>query len=193
MKRCWISTRKSRGSRLRCGYYYLSCFRRTNRRRTRRGVRRKLFLCATRRMTACSVGSKAHQGNSQSPVAESTGRRETEFLQLDEKATLGVVSEPSGRNESERVVAPRTLPRRPSLHKKGEGSTERRRLTEATNRSCGVVSDGTRARTSTATGETLLVPEGNDRRKVGRITGITGKVTERREGGGWVRCSDEGG
>jgi len=60
-------------------------------------------------------------------------------------------------------------------------------MTEAVIRSCGVVSDGMRARTSTATGEALLVPEGNNRRKVGCITGTTGKTAERREGVGRVQ------
>lgn len=47
-------------------------------------------------------GRKTRQGKSQTPVAWPTGRRETEFLKLGDKAVLGTGSEPSGRNESER-------------------------------------------------------------------------------------------
>ena len=58
----------------------------------------------------------------------------------------------------------------------GEGSMIRRKLTDATGSSGGVVSDGTMTRTLRATGETLLVPL-RKRRKLGsRITGNTGKV-----------------
>ena len=47
--------------------------------------------------------SQTDQGKSQSPVAWMTERRETNALKLIDKATLGVVSELPGRNESERI------------------------------------------------------------------------------------------
>jgi len=46
-------------------------------------------------------------------------------------------------------------------------------------------------RTYRATGEALLVPKRNLWSKVGSITVSSGKWTERREGGGGVRISDE--
>jgi hypothetical protein len=61
----------------------------------------------------------AHHGKSQSPVAISTGRRESEFLKLDEEAAFGAVSEHSGRNESEREVAPRQKPQESEPSKLG--------------------------------------------------------------------------
>ena len=48
-------------------------------------------------------------------------------------------------------------------------------------------------RADRATGEAVLVPIRKGRSKVGSITGDTGKWTERRDGGGEVRSSDEAG
>jgi hypothetical protein len=68
-----------------------------------------------------------------------------------------------------------------------------REVTDALEHSGGVVIDGMVTRTCWATGETLLVPGRNERSKVGRITGDTGKVDRRREGVGRVGSSDEAG
>ena len=61
---------------------------------------------------------------------------------------------------------------------RGEGNMTRRRLTDATCHSGGVVRGSTVARTCRATGETVLVPSRNRWSKVGRITGATGKAAE---------------
>ncbi len=55
---------------------------------------------------------------------------------------------------------------------------DHREQTDAVEHSGGVVIDGMVTRTCWATGETLLVPVRNERSKVGRITGDTGKRTE---------------
>jgi hypothetical protein len=140
---------------------------------------------ATRTTKACSVGRKAHQGRSQRPVAWSTERKETEFLELDDKAAHRDGERVPGPQRTVNASWPRKgMYRRPSPFSVGEGRMERRRLTDATERSGGVISGGTGARTSRETGEALLVPVRNDRRKVDRITGNTGKLVERREGVG---------
>ena len=90
-----------------------------------------------------------------------------------------MVSESSGRNESEpRGGLEKKIIWRPSPWCVGEGSMKRRRLTEAGLHSGGVIRDSTATRTYQATGETVLAPSGNWWRKVGRITGITGKAAE---------------
>jgi hypothetical protein len=122
------------------------------------------------------------------------GRRETDDLKPIDKATERVVSESPGRNESEREVAPR------ESHSGGRALTQRAKAawdaeiwpTQAAH-SGGVVSGGTAARTCQATGEALLAPGRNVRRKVGSITGDHREMSRRREGGGWGCSSEEGG
>ena len=65
-------------------------------------------LRKTRRTEVCSgkasvlSGRQSHQGKSQNLVAWIAERRETEFPKPIDKAILRMVSESSGRNESER-------------------------------------------------------------------------------------------
>jgi hypothetical protein len=62
--------------------------------------------------------------------------------------THGVGASCSGRNDSEREVAPKvSSPGGRARNCEGEGSTARRRPIEAAGRSGGVVSDGTTTRT----------------------------------------------
>src|SRR5436190_15639557 len=90
--------------------------------------------------------------------------------------TRGVGASCSGRNESEREVAPKvSSPGGRARNREGEGSTARRKPIDAAGRSGGVVSDGTTTRTRRATGEALLVPARKGGSWVGRITGSTGK------------------
>src|SRR5262249_35946889 len=85
----------------------------------------------------------------------------------------------SGRNESEREVAPKvSSPGGRARNCEGEGCMARRKPIDTTSRSGGVVSDGTRTRTRRATGETLLVPTRKGGSWVGRITGNTGKSAD---------------
>ena len=93
--------------------------------------------------------------------------------------TRGVGASCSGRNDSEREVAPKvnSLGGR-ARNREGEGSTTRRKPIDAAGRSGGVVSDGTTTRTQRATGETLLVPTRKGGSWVGRITGTTGKSAD---------------
>ena len=90
-----------------------------------------------------------------------------------------MVSESPGRNESERRSGPENeKPRGPSPQPEGEGSTAGRRLDDAVDRSGGVCSDGTEART-----RWKLEKPSSPRReivgaKVGRITGNPGKSAE---------------
>jgi hypothetical protein len=53
--------------------------------------------------------SQPHPGKSQNPVAWIAGRKETESWKPIDKAILGMVSESSGRNESERKVASKIM------------------------------------------------------------------------------------
>jgi len=92
---------------------------------------------------------------------------------------LGMSASCSGRNDSEREVAPKvSSPGGRARNREGEGSTTRRRPIDAMGRSGGVVSDGTTTRTHGATGETLLVPTRKGGSWVGRITGNTGKSAD---------------
>ena len=93
--------------------------------------------------------------------------------------TCGVGASCSGRNDSERAVAPKVRsPGGRARNREGEGSTARRKPIEAAGRSGGVVSDGTTTRTRRATGEALLVPARKGGSWVGRITGTTGKSAD---------------
>jgi hypothetical protein len=57
-----------------------------------------------------------------------------------DKAILGMVSESSGRNASERIGGLETRKLQgPSPHRKGEGNMDRRTLTEAVGHSGGVL------------------------------------------------------
>src|SRR5690242_6608444 len=121
--------------------------------------------------------------NRHAPKAKFLGRRAEQRVTNDSEAPR----QPhpwdgekfSGRNESEREVAPKSnSPGGRARSSEGEGSTVRRRPIDSTNRSGGVVSDGTRARTHRATGETLLVPTRKGGSWVGLITGSTGKEAD---------------
>src|SRR5215212_6813471 len=93
--------------------------------------------------------------------------------------TRGVGASRSGRNGSEREVAPKvSSPGGRARNREGEGSTARRKPIDAAGRSGGVVSDGTTTRTRRATGEALLVPARKGGSWVGRITGSTGKSAD---------------
>ena len=108
--------------------------------------------------------------------------------------THGVGASSSGRNESEREVAPKvSSPGGRARNCEGEGSTARRRPIDATGHSGGVVSDSTAARMHRATGETLLVPRRNPRKRGRPYNRQHREVGRRREGGGGVRSSDEAG
>ena len=93
--------------------------------------------------------------------------------------TRGVGASCSGRNESEREVAPKvSSPGGRARNREGEGSTACRSPIDAASRSGGVVSDGTITRILRATGEALLVPARKGGSWVGRITGNTGKSAD---------------
>src|SRR3954447_26139998 len=93
--------------------------------------------------------------------------------------TRGVGASCSGRNESEREVAPKmSSPGGRARNREGEGSMAHRNPIDAVGCSGGVVSDGTTTRTHQATGETLLVPTRKGGSWVGRMTGNTGKAAD---------------
>ena len=93
--------------------------------------------------------------------------------------TRGVGASCSGRNESEREVAPKvSSPGGRARNREGEGSTTRCKPMDRAGHSGGVVSDGTTTRTHRATGEALLVPARKGGSWVGRITGSTGKSAD---------------
>ncbi len=93
--------------------------------------------------------------------------------------TRGVGASCSGRNDSEREVAPKmSSPGGRARNREGEGCTTRHKPIDVAGCSGGVVSDGTRTRTYRATGEALLVPTGNGGSWVGHITGNPGKLAD---------------
>lgn len=97
------------------------------------------------------------------------------------------MSESAGRNASERNEAskPCTPKAEPaSVRRRQHGTIPRGARDGPLRRG---YSDGMSARTNEATGETLLAPSGNDRRKSGSITGAPGKRVEgERESEGFV-------
>ena len=125
----------------------------------------------------CSVGT-AHQGKSQSPVAGIACTEETKCMESIDKAIHGMVSESSGRNESERtgdLENPKT--QRPSPRLGGQGSMDRGRLTDAAGHSGGAL--------ATARGQgrvKQLEKPSSSRGEIcgagNRITGITGKSVD---------------
>jgi len=132
-------------------------------------------LCVQERLV-CSAGVSPAGVTIGSPVAGRAGRRETECPEAPRRPHPRDGRESPGRNDSEREVAPRvSSPGGRARNREGEGSMARRRPIDAADRSGGVVSDGTAARTHRATGEALLVPTGNGGSWVGSITGSTGK------------------
>ena len=150
-------------------------------------------LCVQLRLV-WSAGVSPVRVRIRSPVAWMAGMRETDYLKPIDKAVFGTVSESPGRNESKRTGGPESEnPRRPSPQLWGEGSMGNRKLIDNGYSLRRGGSDSTVARTYRATGEALLVPERNRWSKVGSITVNSGKWTERREGGGWVRMSKEPG
>jgi hypothetical protein len=93
--------------------------------------------CVQRRL-ARSVGNNPTEARVRRLVAWVAGRKETEFLKPTDKAIHGMVSESSGRNESKRRGdLERRKSQRPSLLPEGEGSMDRRTLTDAASHSGG--------------------------------------------------------
>ncbi len=72
-------------------------------------------LCVQQRL-ARSVGVRPTEAKVGSLVAWIPGRKETEFLKRVDEAILGMVSESSGRNESERRVTSRVMNPRGRAH-----------------------------------------------------------------------------
>src|SRR5262249_42588873 len=127
----------------------------------------------------CSAGDRPVGVRIGSPVAGRAGRRETDGPEAPRQPHPRDEGKFSGRNASEREVAPKvSSPGGRARNREGEGRTARRRPIDATGRSGGVVSDGTRTRTHRATGEALLVPTRKGGSWVGRITGNTGKSAD---------------
>jgi hypothetical protein len=96
----------------------------------------------------CSAGDSPAGVRIGSPVAWRADQRVTEGSEAPRQSHPWDECKFSGRNESERAVAPKmsSLGGR-ARNREGEGSTARRKPVDATGRSGGVVSDGTRTRT----------------------------------------------
>jgi hypothetical protein len=88
----------------------------------------------------CSVGDRPTKVIVRDLVAWIAERREIEFLMPIDKAIFRMVSESSGRNESERRLGlEKAKPqRKPSSQPEGEGRMRRRKLTDAPDHSGGV-------------------------------------------------------
>jgi hypothetical protein len=95
--------------------------------------------CVQRKL-ACSVGDSPTKVSVRGLEAWIAGRKETEFLKPIDKAIFGMVSKSSGRNESERIGGLESAKfQRPSPPRRGEGSMDRRSLTDAASHSGGVI------------------------------------------------------
>jgi len=125
------------------------------------------------------VGVSPTGAVARSPVAWIARMEETKFVKPIDKAIFGMVSESPGRNESEPTGGPVR-----KLIPEAESAPSRRRQhgPPQPGRRGGSLRRGGRGstvtRTRQATGETVLAPSRNRRRKVGRITGEPGKSTE---------------
>ncbi len=85
-------------------------------------------LCVQQRLV-CSAGVSPAGVRIRNSVTWMADMRETEYLKPIDKAILGVVSELSGRNESERIGGlENAKPLRQSLQPKGECSMNSRNL-----------------------------------------------------------------
>jgi len=147
-------------------------------------------VCASSEGWRHSVGNQAHPGKSQDPVAWVDGRKETEPRKPIDKAIRGMVSESSGRNESERGGGLEIMTPEAEL-----SIMERRQHGPLQSDRCGGTlwrgsSDSTMTRICRATGETLLAPSRN-RRSRDSYNRRHREIGERREGDGWVRSSGE--
>jgi hypothetical protein len=86
------------------------------------------------------VGGKSHRGKSQGAVAWVASVEETRRMKPTDKAILGMVSKSPGRNASEPIGGlEKKEIWRPSPLLRGEGSMDRRTLTDAARHSGGVV------------------------------------------------------
>jgi hypothetical protein len=96
-------------------------------------------LCVQQRL-ARSVGVNPTEAKVGSLVAWIPGRRETEFLKRIDEAILGMVSESSGRNESERRVTSRVMnPRGRAHNRRAKAARTAATLTDAASCSGGAV------------------------------------------------------
>jgi hypothetical protein len=87
----------------------------------------------------CSVGDRPTEAKVRSLVAWIAEKRKTESLKPIDKAIYRMVSKPSGRNESERRSSlEKSKPQRSSTFPEGEGSMDRRKLTDVAVHSGGV-------------------------------------------------------
>jgi hypothetical protein len=85
------------------------------------------------------VGDKPTEAKVRSLVAWIAERRETESPKPIDEAIFRMASKSSGRNESERRTSlERPKPQRPSSLSEGEGSMDRRKLTDVAVHSGGV-------------------------------------------------------
>ena len=141
----------------------------------------------------CSAGDRPAGARIGSPVAGRAGQRVTNGSEAPRQPHPWGERKFSGRNESEREVAPKvSSPGGRARNCEGEGCMARCKPIDTTSRSGGVVSDGTRTRTRRATGETLLVPTRKGGSWVSRITGNTGKsADDERVTDGLVVCAGQ--
>jgi hypothetical protein len=124
----------------------------------------------------CPAGDRPAGARARGPVAWMAGRRETDVLESIDKTIRRMESESPGRNESERTGSPDSAkPRRPSRCRAGEGSRVRRSLADAAGPLRRGGSGSTVTRAQRATGEALLVPSRNRRKRVSPITSAPGK------------------
>ena len=135
--------------------------------------------------------SESCRGKSQSPVARIAGWRETETLKPIDKVIARMAASRQAVTKVNAEVASKMRPRRPSPLFQGEGSMGWRTLTEAPEHSGGVLATAWWQ----GCAKQLEKPSSSHREIggswVGRITGCNREVGRRREGGGWVRSSDE--
>jgi len=124
----------------------------------------------------CSAGGSPAGARASSPVAWMAGPRETEALEPIDKALRRRVSEFPGRNGSERRGSPETeSPGGRAVANYAKAAGTRRRRADAAGPLRRGGSGGTVTRTRRATGEALLAPPRNRRKRVGPITRAPGK------------------
>jgi hypothetical protein len=137
------------------------------------------------------VGDKPTEAKVRSLVAWIAERRETESPKPIDEAIFRMASKSSGRNESERRTSlERPKAQRPSSLSEGEGSMDRRKLTDVAVHSGGVKATARWQGCAKATGETLLVPT-RKRRKRNPYNRRHREVGGRREGVGGVHSTEE--
>ena len=146
-------------------------------------------LCVQSRL-ACSAGDKPAGAKVRRPVVRIAEWRETKTLKPIDEVSLGEITSHRAVMKVNAEVASKVLSQGPSPQPEGEGSMDRRKLTDAARHSGGVIA----AARWQECAKQLEKPSSSRRESGGAgkpYNRPNREIDRRREGSGWVRMSDE--